>query len=99
MGPGGWVAYDLVMIGCSLGNTTLVLVQTRDGGRLMAGGVTPRERLYRIGRAASPGLSFTVGLAGVLAGQVGYSQFAWLLIPVFLLVFRAFLKPRVATPA
>jgi uncharacterized membrane protein len=98
MGPGGWVAYDLVMIGCSLGNTTLVLVQTRDGGRLMAGGVTPRERLYRIGRAASPGLSFAVGLAGVLAGQVGYSQFAWLLIPVFLLVFRVFLKPKVKGP-
>ena len=94
MGQAGWIAYDLVMIGCSVCNAILVFVQTRDGGRLMAGGVTPRERIYRLGRAASPGLSFAVGLAGVLAGRVGYSQFAWLLIPVFLLVFRWFLKPK-----
>ncbi|MFI4964976.1 MAG: TMEM175 family protein [Caulobacterales bacterium] len=96
MGSDGWVAYDLVMIACSAGNATLVFVQTRGGGRLMAGGVTPRERLYRLGRATSPGLSFTVGLVGALAGYVRYSQFAWVLIPVFLTVCRLFLKPRAA---
>lgn len=94
MGPGGWVAYDLVMIACSLGNATLVFVQSRDGGRLLAGGMTPRERLYRLGRAISPGLSFAVGLIGVAAGHVRYSQFAWVLIPVFLSLCRLFLKPK-----
>jgi hypothetical protein len=93
-GPQGWVAYDLVMIACSVGNATLVFVQTRDGGRLMAGGVTRRERLYRMGRSLSPGLSFSVSLAGALSGYVRFSQFGWVLIPVFLGFCRFFLMPK-----
>jgi uncharacterized membrane protein len=94
LGAVGWAVYDAVMIACSLGNVALAFVQTRDGGRLMAGGMTPRERLYRLGRAASPGLSFTVGLIGTTAGYVRYSQFCWFLIPVFLTLCRLFLMPK-----
>jgi hypothetical protein len=93
-GTQGWVAYDVVMIACSVGNATLVFVQTRGGGRLMAGGVTWRERLYRIGRALSPGLAFTVSLAGALTGYVRFSQFGWVLIPVFMGFCRLFLMPK-----
>lgn len=93
-GPEAWAAYDLVMIACSVGDAILVFVQSRDGGRLMAGGMTTRERLYRLGRAISPGLSFTVGLVGAIEGYVRYSQFAWVLIPVFLMACRVFLKPN-----
>ena len=57
--------------------------------------MTLRERIYRLGRAASPGLSFAVGLFGAVSGQVRYSQFAWVLIPLFLLACRLFLKPKV----
>ncbi len=95
-GPEPWAAYDLVMIACSVGNAILVFIQSRGGGRLMAGGMTTRERFYRLGRAISPGLSFAVGLVGALEGYVRYSQFCWVLIPVFLTVFQLFLKPRPA---
>jgi uncharacterized membrane protein len=95
MGPDGWAVYDLVMIACSAGNAALVFTQTRGGGRLMAGGVSPRERVYRLGRALSPGLSFGVGLYGALTDQVRFSQFAWVLIPIFLAACRLFLRPKV----
>jgi uncharacterized membrane protein len=95
MGTDGWALYDLVMIACSAGNAALVFTQTRGGGRLMAGGVTVRERVYRMGRAVSPGLSFGVGLFGTLTGQVRFSQFAWVLIPIFLAACRLFLRPKI----
>jgi len=95
MGADGWAVYDLVMIGCSTGNVALVFTQTRGHGRLMAGGVTVRERIYRLGRAASPGLAFAVGLVGALSGQVRFSQYAWVLIPIFLVACQLFLKPKV----
>ncbi|WP_309604675.1 TMEM175 family protein [Phenylobacterium sp.] len=93
MGPQGWSVYCLALIATSLANVVLVFVQSRDGGRLMAGGVTLRERLYRMGRAASPGLAFAVGLAGALADEVRVSQYCWVLIPVFFAAFRL-LKPK-----
>jgi uncharacterized membrane protein len=93
-----WGAYSLVLIGCSLTNAVLVLVQTRDGGRLM-GGVTPRERVYRLGRALSPGLAWLIGLTGALAGEPRVAMGCWILIPVFIRLCTWFLKPKPAKAA
>lgn len=91
--PRAWVAYSLVMIGCSASNIALLLVQSRGGGRLM-GGMTPRERLYRIGRGASPGLAWAIGLTGALAGQPRVAMVCWLLIPVLTRLCAIFLRPK-----
>jgi hypothetical protein len=88
-----WGAYSLVMIGCSAANIALILVQSRGGGRLM-GGVSSRERLYRVGRAASPGLAWAIGLTGALAGQPRVAMVCWVLIPVLTRVCAIFLRPK-----
>jgi uncharacterized membrane protein len=78
-----WIAYCVVLIATSAASVALILVESRDGGRLMAGGMGERERMYRVGRAACPGLAFVVGLASAAAGQLLLAQLCWLLIPVF----------------
>jgi uncharacterized membrane protein len=88
-----WAAYSLVLIGCSAANIVLVLVQNRGGGRLV-GGITPRERIYRLARSASPGLAWSVGLVSALAGQPRIAMGCWILIPVFLRLATAYLKPK-----
>jgi uncharacterized membrane protein len=93
-----WQVYCGVMVVTSFANLVLVLVSTRGGGRLMAGGVTGAERLYRVARAASPGISFALGLAATAAGQLRLAQFCWVLIPILMLICGRFLKPRAAVP-
>ena len=88
LGSVGWIAYSLVLIATSVANMLLVLVQSREGGRLLAGGITARERAYRLGRSASPGLAFLVGLIGASAGYPLGAAFCWALIPVFMLLVR-----------
>jgi len=92
--PFPWGMYCAVMIVCSLANVALVLVSTRGAGRLMSGGVTPRERAYRTARAATPGLAFALGILVMTTGQVQLAQFCWVLIPILLIVFGRTLKPR-----
>jgi hypothetical protein len=93
-----WSAYSLVLIACSAGNIAVVLVQSRGGGRLLSEPITPRERLYRVGRASTPGVAFLVGFLGAQAGRVEIAQFCWALIPVFMILLR-FARPRVVIPA
>ncbi|MBW8816144.1 MAG: DUF1211 domain-containing protein [Caulobacterales bacterium] len=81
-----WEAYAMVMIATSAGNVAMVWLSSRKGGRLLAGGLPPGERLYRASRAASPGLAFLVGLVLLALGQVRWAQFCWVLIPIFLWV-------------
>jgi hypothetical protein len=50
----------------------------------MASPMTLAERVYRLSRAASPGLAFLVGLGLLSAGHVGYARWCWLLIPPLL---------------
>jgi hypothetical protein len=88
-----WGMYCGVMLATSIANIVLVLVVTRDRGRLM-GGCTPADIRYRLFRAASPGIAFGAGLALLLAHQGQLAQFCWLLIPVLLAVATRFLKPR-----
>ncbi|HET6971427.1 MAG TPA: TMEM175 family protein [Phenylobacterium sp.] len=100
--PIAWAVYAAVMIATSAGNVAMVWLSTRDGGRLLAGGLPPGERLYRVSRAASPGLAFVVGLILLALGQVHWAQFCWVLIPVFLWIrerlHRRYLR-RVAAKA
>jgi uncharacterized membrane protein len=91
--PFPWGMYCAIMMVCSAANLGLVAAVTRDKGRLM-GGITPRDRLYRIVRAASPGVAFGVSLALLGAHQLSLSQFAWLLIPVQIFVYERTLKPK-----
>jgi hypothetical protein len=97
-----WAAYALVMIATSGANVAMVWFSTRDGGRLVTGGLGPGERLYRASRAASPGLAFTVGLVLLAFDQMRWAQFCWALIPIFLWIrerlHRRFLR-RVARAA
>jgi hypothetical protein len=58
------------------------------------GGVSPRERLYRIGRASSPGLAWAIGLTGALAGQPRVAMVCWLLIPILTRLCGIYLKPK-----
>ena len=89
-----WGAYSLVLIATSLTNMTLVLVQSRGGGRLIEGGVTPEERRYRVVRTLSPGFAFTVGLVGSALGYVHVAQFCSALIPPFLAICWLTLRPK-----
>jgi TMEM175 potassium channel family protein len=96
--PFPWGMYCGTMVFTSLANVALVLVVSRDGGRLV-GGITPRERLYRSARAASPGVSFALGIVVMAAGFLTVAQFCWLLIPIFLMLSRVLLRPRIERPA
>jgi hypothetical protein len=93
-----WSAYSVVLIACSAGNIAIVLVQSRGGGRLLAEPVSAHERLYRVGRAGTPGLAFLIGLLGAGAGRVEIAQFCWVLIPPFMILLR-FVRPKPARSA
>jgi uncharacterized membrane protein len=95
--PFPWGMYCGIMVASSLGNLALVLAVTRDGGRLM-GGITGRERLYRAARATSPGVSFGLGMVLLFMGHLHLSQFSFVLIPVQIVLYGRFVKPR-ALPA
>jgi uncharacterized membrane protein len=94
-----WSAYSAVLIVTSLTDMALVLVQSRGGGRLIEGGITPQELRYRATRSLAPGFAFTVGLIGSAVGYVHVAQFCWALIPVFLTICRLTLRPKTPTPA
>ncbi len=88
-----WLVYCATMVFCSLANLALVITVSRDHGRLM-GGVTPRVRLYRVLRAASPGIAFGLGLVLVALRQLGWAQWCWLLIPLQIFVYERTVKPK-----
>jgi uncharacterized membrane protein len=95
-----WTFYCSVLIGTSLASAVLVLVSSRDAARLIAGGMTREERVYRLFRALIPGVAFTVGLVALQLGIYAITYYCWLLIPVLFALVR-FIKPKdlPATPA
>lgn len=93
--PFSWGFYCSLMVLISLGNIGLVLVVSRDGGRLV-GGATAAEVRFRLARAAIPGVAFLVGLGLVLAGQTYVSQACWMIIPPLGLLIGRTMKPKVA---
>ena len=95
-GEDAWAFYCSVLIATSAANMLLVAVSCRGAGRLIAGGAPPRERFYRLVRAAAPGVAFAIGLVQLAAGYVIAAHFCWIFIgPIFLLSERV-LKPKTA---
>src|SRR5207244_9250618 len=61
-GDFAWGLYSWILVASSACNVVLVMTAYRGGGRLIDGGADRRERLYRMVRAAAPGLAFGAGL-------------------------------------
>jgi uncharacterized membrane protein len=89
-----WMAYATVLVATSAANILLVLVMSRDGGRLVAEGMTRRERAYRLVRAAAPGIAFGIGLLNLFFGVPFLSYFCWALIPLAFWLAGVFFKPQ-----
>ena len=79
--PFSWGLYSGLLVATSAANIALVLVTTRDGGRLMISPVDRRDRAFRIVRAASPGLAFLLSLLVLASGHLHVAQFCPVLIP------------------
>lgn len=93
-----WQLYCVVLIAASITQTALLLGVTRDKGRLV-GGITPRQLNYRLVRALSPGIAFSIGLALSLAGQPGLSALCWVLFAPILVIDNMLFGPKKAAPA
>ncbi len=78
-----WRLYCLALIAIGISQMVLVAVINRGGGKLI-GSRTRRQLLYRLGRAAAPGLGFAVALTVSLMGYPLISQFSWVSIPLFM---------------
>jgi uncharacterized membrane protein len=91
-----WALYSSVLVAISACNVLVVLLAYRDGGRLVAGGVTPLERRLRVTRAAAPGSAFLLALLLLAAGQTILAHFCWLLIPIIMRGSTILLKPKPA---
>ncbi len=89
----GWYFYSAVLIATSLGMIGLILVSTRNAG-ILVGGMTRRERIYRVIRAASPGVAFAGCLVALHFGMVRAPQFMWMLIPVQFGFARWLMRPQ-----
>lgn len=89
-----WGLYCWTLVAISSANIVVVLTAYRGGGKLIAGGSPPGERLYRLVRAAAPGIAFAAGLAGLAAGQVIPAHFCAALIPVVFWSAEGLLKPK-----
>jgi uncharacterized membrane protein len=89
-----WALYSSVLVAISACNVVIVLLAFRDGGRLIAGGATARERAFRLTRAASPGIAFGVGLLMLAMGLTIPAHFCWILIPLIGRVARLLFGPR-----
>lgn len=83
-----WQVYCAVLVAASLAQTALWLVASRDKGRLLAGGVTWRERGFRTLRALSPGIAFGAGLWAAGTSFAPWSVYCWVLILPVALVAR-----------
>ncbi|WP_421933345.1 TMEM175 family protein [Phenylobacterium sp.] len=88
-----WTIYSWVLIAASAANVALVLTLWRGKGRL-TGGASPGLALYRVSRAAAPGLAFGAGLGALALGRLDLARFCWLLIPALFLASRLLLAPK-----
>ena len=91
--PFPWGFYCSTLVIISALNVALVLVVSRDRGRLV-GGASIAEVRYRAARAASPGLAFAAGLGVLLAHNLVLSEFCWVLIGPIAFGIERTMKPR-----
>jgi uncharacterized membrane protein len=93
----GWLRlsfqlYALNIIAASLMQMVLFGIETRAQGKIV-GGIHPKERLYRLTRAAAPGLAFALALGLIYTPFADFAFYAILTMPLFF--FAAFrLRPK-----
>jgi uncharacterized membrane protein len=94
----GWMdlafkLYAYNIIAASFMQMVLYGVETRGQGKLV-GGIHPRERLYRLLRAASPGLAFVVALTCLASPPLrGWTFYSILTMPFFFLLAKT-IEPK-----
>ncbi len=86
-----WVLYWGVNAASSTALTLLMIVVTRDKGRLI-GGMSGRERLSRIVQGIGPAVGFAVGAWAAGNGHLEYARWCWLLIPPMGIIARFIYK-------
>jgi uncharacterized membrane protein len=74
-----WVLYWGVNAASSTALTVLMIVVTRDKGRLI-GGIGARERLSRVIQGIGPAIGFAAGAWAAGSGHLEVSRWCWLLI-------------------
>jgi len=87
MNPAAWVVYWGVNAAASFALTVMMIVVTRDGGRLI-GGISGRQRMGRVIQSVSPGLGFTAGAWLAFEGHLDWSRACWIVIPPMMIVAR-----------
>lgn len=78
--PAAWTVYWGVNAAASYALTAMMIVTTRNGGKLV-GGVAGRERLGRLIQSVGPGIGFTAGAYLAATGHLDLSRWCWLAIP------------------
>jgi uncharacterized membrane protein len=92
--------YWIVNAGAAFSLTLMTFVMSRGRGRLLREGIRPRERFYRLGQAFVPGVCFVFGTAFAFSGELAWSRFCWLPIPLYMALGGLFLaRRRTAAPS
>jgi len=86
-----WAVYWGVNAASSAALTLLMIVVTRDKGRLI-GGMSGRERLSRIIQGIGPAVAFSVGAWAAANGYLAFSRWCWVLIMPMGIVARLIYK-------
>jgi uncharacterized membrane protein len=89
--------YATNIIAASVSQIVLFAMETRGQGKLV-GGIKPRDRLYRLTRAAAPGLAFLLVLILTQTAWVEAAYLGVLSLPLFFLIARI-VKPKPVAPA
>lgn len=86
-----WVLYWGVNAASSTALTVLMIVVTRDKGRLI-GGMSGRERLSRIIQGIGPAIGFAAGAWAAGNGYLEFSRWCWVLIMPMGIISRMIYK-------
>jgi uncharacterized membrane protein len=82
-----WTVYWGVNAMASVALTVMMVVSTRNGGRLV-GGMTRRQRTGRLIQSIGPGLGFILGAYLAYIGYLDLSRWCWVAIPPMMTVAR-----------
>jgi len=77
--PAAWTVYWSVNAAASFSLTAMMIVISRDGGR-MVGGMSGRQRIGRFIYSAGPGLGFVAGAWLAFDGYLDLSRWCWIII-------------------
>ena len=95
--PAAWTVYWGVNTAASFALTAMMVVTSRDGGRLI-GGMAARERAGRIIQSVGPGIGFAVGAYLAFVGSLDVSRWCWLVMLPFMILARLVRGKSVSRP-